>query len=295
MTEEDPLPTHEDPAWYKAVVLTVVVLPFLITVYALWSLWGQGAGWLEVGLLVGFWGIIGMGISVGYHRMLTHGAFQAPAWLRALLLGVGAMAMQDKPSDWAATHKRHHAHADDEGDPHSPLEGFWHAHFGWLFRDRFVRSGPVYESLRSDPMVRKIDRRYFWLLLAGFALPALVGGLVRLSWAGALSGLVWGGFVRVFMGHHITWSVNSVSHMFGSRPYETSDQAKNNALVAILGFGEGWHNNHHAFPSAAYLGHAWYQIDPGRYLIQLLEKLGLVWDVRMPDAETRARRRSTAT
>jgi stearoyl-CoA desaturase (delta-9 desaturase) len=290
---EDPLPTHEDPTWYKAVVVAVVAVPFLATLGGLVALWGQGAGWLEVGLLVGMWGAIGMGISVGYHRMLTHGAFKAHPAVRAIALGLGAMAVQDKPSDWAATHKRHHAHADEDGDPHSPLEGFWHAHFGWLVRDRFVRSGPVYEELRSDPVVRAVDRRYPWLVLAGFAIPTAIGGLVTLSWTGALSGLLWGGVIRVFLGHHVTWSVNSLSHLFGGRPYDTDDQARNNPVVAVLGFGEGWHNNHHAFPRAAFLGHTWYQFDPGRWAIKGLEKLGLVWDVWMPDEETRRERRTT--
>ncbi len=290
---QDPLPFHEDPPWYKGVVLAVVVIPFLLTIWAFTTLWGQHAGWLELSLLIGMWIITGLGISVGYHRMLTHGAFQAHPAVRATFLAFGSMAMQDKPSDWAATHKRHHAHSDQEGDPHSPLEGFWHAHFGWLFRDRFVRSGPIYEQIRSDPIVRMIDRNYFHLILAGLLIPALIGGLVTLSWMGLWTGLLWGGFVRVFLGHHITWSVNSVTHMFGTRPYETTDKARNNAIVALLGFGEGWHNNHHAFPRAAYLGHAWYQIDPGRWTIKALEKLGLAWDVWMPDEDTRRNRRTS--
>jgi len=292
MTEE-PLPTHEDPGWYKAVVLAVVAVPFALTIWALAELWGPAAGWLQVGLLVGTWAVAGLGISVGYHRMLTHGAFKAHPWVRGTLLAMGSMAMQDKPSDWAATHKRHHAHADEDGDPHSPLEGFWHAHFGWLFRDRFVRSGPIYEQLRSDRVVRSVDRNYGWFVLAGFAIPAAIGGLTTTSLTGLGTGLLWGGFVRVFLGHHVTWSVNSVSHLFGSRPYDTEDQARNNPIVAVLGFGEGWHNNHHAFPRAAFLGHAWYQFDPGRWVIQALEKAGLVWDVWMPDEETRRERRTT--
>ncbi len=286
----DPLPFHKDPWWHKAVTLTGVLLPFAVTIYAIVMLWGGAVGWLELSLLVFGWIFTGMGISVGFHRMLTHKAFKAKAPVRALWVGLGSLALQGAPADWAATHIRHHAKADQDGDPHSPLEGFFHAHMGWLVRDRFVRSGPVYEGLLEDPVVAFINRTYHWWMLASFAIPAAIGGLVTMSWIGALSGLVWGGAVRVFMGHHITWSVNSISHMFGTRPYETTDEARNNVLVAILGFGEGWHNNHHAFPKAAFLGHTWWQVDPGKWAIKIMEKLGWVWDVWMPDDETRAKR-----
>lgn len=277
----------------KALTVTIVVVPFALTIWAIVQLWGHGVGWLELGLLVGGWGLTGICISVGYHRMLTHGAFQAHPAVRAGLLSLGSMALQGGPADWAATHIRHHANADDEGDPHSPLEGFWHAHLGWMLRDRFVRSGPIYDRLVEDPIVRWTDRLFPAFVVLSFALPAAIGGLVAGSWTGAWQGFLWGGAVRVFLGHHVTWSVNSVGHMFGSRPYETDDQARNNPIVALLGFGEGWHNNHHAFPKAAFLGHDWWQLDPGRWLIRTLESLGLVWDVWMPKDEARERRRAS--
>lgn len=289
---EDPLPFHDDPWWTKAITLVIVIVPFLLTLWAIASFWGRGVGWMEVLLLACFWGVTGLSISVGFHRMLTHGAFEAHPIVRAILLSLGSLALQGKPAVWAATHKRHHAHADQEDDPHSPLQGFWHAHFGWMLRDRLVRTGPVYESLNEDPVVRGVGRLWPAFAVGTFLLPALIGGLWTGTIAGVWSGLLWGGFVRVFMGHHITWSVNSVSHMFGARPYDTTDEARNNVLVALLGFGEGWHNNHHAFPRAAFLGHAWYQVDPGRWTIWLLEKMGLVWDVWMPDKDTLDRRRA---
>ncbi len=291
MTDE-PLPFHDDAWWQKAATLTIVIVPFLLTLWAFLRFWGQGVGWMELSLLVGFWGVTGLCISVGFHRMLTHDAFEAHPVVKVVLLSLGSMALQGKPADWAATHKRHHAHADDEGDPHSPLEGFWHAHMGWMLRDRLVRSGPVYEKLNADRIVRTVGALFPVFLVLTLGLPALIGGLWTASWTGAWSGLLWGGFVRVFMGHHITWSVNSVSHMFGSRPFETTDEARNNPIVAFLGFGEGWHNNHHAFPRAAFLGHAWYQFDPGRWTIKALEKTGLVWDVWMPDESTILQRRA---
>ena len=279
---DDPLPFHDDPWWHKALTLAFVVIPLALTVYAIVYLWGNGIGWLELGLLVGGWSLIGLSISVGYHRLLTHGAFEAHPAVKATLLAFGSMAVQGGAADWAATHKRHHAHADEEGDPHSPLEGFWHAHLGWLFRDRFVRSGPIYEELRGDPIVRWIDDRFALMATIGLLIPGLIAFAVKGTLMGAWLGVVWGGFVRVFVGHHITWSVNSLSHMFGRRPHDTEDEARNNPIVALLGFGEGWHNNHHAYPTSAEIGHAWWQLDPGRALIRILEKMGLVWNVHRP-------------
>ncbi len=295
MTEpQEPLPFHEDPWWQKALVVTFVVLPFVAAIWAVVQLWGNHVGPLDIGLLVGMWVFTGMGISVGYHRMLTHKAFQAHTAVKGVLLSLAAMAFQGRPADWAATHARHHARADKEGDPHSPLDGAIHAHFGWLVRDRFVRTGPVHARLLEDPAVAWVERTYVFWLVASFAIPFAIGGLVTGTWMGAMEGLLWGGLVRVFLGHHITWSVNSIAHMFGTRPYETQDEARNNAIVALLGFGEGWHNNHHAFPRAAFLGHTWWQVDPGRWLIRTMEKLGWVWDVWMPDDQVREQRRARA-
>ena len=288
----DPLPFHEDPLWWKALVLAFVIGPLLLTGYAIAQFWGSSVGWFDVALLVGSWIVTGMGISVGYHRMLTHRAFETSAPVRAVVLASGAMALQGAPADWAATHIRHHAKADREGDPHSPLEGLWHSHFGWLVRDRFVRSGPIYEGLMKDPVVRFVSRTYILFATGGFIIPFLIGLAVTGTWGGAFQALLWGGFVRVFLGHHVTWSVNSIAHTIGTRPFETVDRAKNNVIVALLGFGEGWHNNHHAFPRAAFIGLRWWQLDPGRWAIWTMEKLGLVWNVWMPSADEVARRRA---
>jgi len=279
---DEPLPFHEDPLWHKSLTVLIVVAPFALTIWAMATLWGSSIGWLELALLVGGWGIVGISISVGYHRMLTHRAFEAHPAVRAVLLTFGAMAMQGAPADWATTHKRHHAHSDEEGDPHSPLKGFWHAHTGWLFQDRFVRSGPVYERLREDPVVRVVDKLFMPIAIVGLLIPGGIAFAIEGTLASAWQGILWGGFVRVFFGHHITWSVNSLSHMMGSRPHDTDDEARNNPIVALLGFGEGWHNNHHAYPTSAEIGHAWWQLDPGRALIRLLEKGGLVWNVHRP-------------
>ena len=288
----DPFPFHQDPWYAKATVLVVVFAPLLALGYLVWRLWGGAVGGLEVGLLVGFWAFTGISISVGYHRMLTHRAIEARAPAKLLLLIGGAMSLQGPPADWAATHIRHHAKADRDGDPHSPLEGFWHAHTGWLLRDRFVRDGLAHDKLMADPVTAFVQKTWALWVLLSFGAPALIGGLVTGSWWGALDGLVWGGLLRVFVGHHITWSVNSVTHMFGTRPFKTTDRASNNFLIGLLGWGEGWHNNHHAFPNAAFIGMRWYQVDFGGWLIRVLQVLGQVRKLSQPSrAEKLARLR----
>ncbi len=223
--------------------------------------------------------------------MLTHRAFEANAVTRFILLVGGTMSLQGPPADWAATHIRHHAKADKEGDPHSPLEGFWHAHTAWLLRDRFVRAGLAHDKLMLDPVTRFIQNTWgFWVFLT-FAAPAFIAFAVTGTWQGAVSGAVWGGLLRVFVGHHITWSVNSVTHMFGTRPFKTPDQARNNFIIGLLGWGEGWHNNHHAFPRAAYIGMRWYQVDIGKYVLTLLKWAGQVRNLHIPTRAERAARR----
>ena len=287
----DPFPFTEDPWYSKLAVLAIVFLPLLALGWVIYEFWGGFVGPLQVSLLLGFWAFTGLGISVGYHRMLTHRAFEAKPVTRFFLLVAGTMSLQGPPADWAATHIRHHAKADKEGDPHSPLEGFWHAHTAWLLRDRFVRAGLAHDKLMMDPVTRFIQRTWvFWVFLT-FAAPALIGYLVMGTWQGAVSGAIWGGLLRVFIGHHITWSVNSITHMFGTRPFKTPDQARNNWLIGALGWGEGWHNNHHAFPRAAYIGMRWYQIDIGGWLVALLRVTRQVKNVWMPSKEERQARR----
>jgi stearoyl-CoA desaturase (delta-9 desaturase) len=294
------LPFHRDTWWSKGLLLAFMILPLLATAYAITSLWSafpwsHRIGWVEFGLLIGGWAITGLGISVGFHRLLTHRAFDARVPTRLLLLVAGTMALQGPAGDWAATHVRHHARADKEGDPHSPVGGFWHGHMGWLLRDRFVRSGPVHEKILSDPVARFVTKTWWIWAALGLLIPALLGSLLHRSLLGAIDGLVWGGLMRVFLGHHITWSVNSFCHSLGTRPFATQDESTNNWLIALIGWGEGWHNNHHAFPSASYIGMRWYQVDAGARLIQLLRFAGQVREVRQPSvAERRARARKAA-
>ncbi|MES2154924.1 MAG: acyl-CoA desaturase [bacterium] len=295
----DPFPFHRDPWWNKLLVLTFVILPLLAFGFAVWSFWGIHVGVFELTILAAMWTITGLGISVGFHRMLTHRSVDVRAPTKFALLVAGTMSMQGPCADWAATHIRHHAKADREGDPHSPLEGFWHAHFGWLLRDRFVRNGLAHDKLMADPVTRFVSKTWVLWATLGLLIPGFIGWLVIghaqfTLWGlwGFADGFLWGGLVRVFLGHHITWSVNSLGHMFGTRPFAINDKATNNFAVALLGWGEGWHNNHHAFPRAAFIGMRWYQVDIGKYTIRVLQALGQIKKIHMPTRQERAEKRA---
>jgi stearoyl-CoA desaturase (Delta-9 desaturase) len=272
-------------------MVLVAVIPFVLTAFAIAVLWRQHVGWLDLGLLFGMWFVIALGVTLGFHRMLAHGAFHAKAGLRFVLLALATMSFQGGPATWAATHRRHHARADRPGDPHSPMEGLFHAHLGWLLKGRLVAGGVVHERLMRDPVVRFIERTQLFWMGFGLVLPGLIAWAVTSSIVAGLYGLLWGGAVRVFLQHHTTWAVNSIGHAWGTRPYKAPDAARNNVLVALFSFGEGWHNNHHAFPSSAYIGHRWYQFDLGKQLIRLFAWTRLITDVRYPDREEQEKRR----
>jgi stearoyl-CoA desaturase (delta-9 desaturase) len=262
-------PDLEKSLGVKIAVLVVVIAPFIGTIYAMTMLWQQYVHLTDVSLMLVFYVLSGLGITVGFHRMLTHKSFETSRPVKAILMIMGCLALEGDPMTWASTHIQHHAHSDGEDDPHSPLEGLWHAHVGWLFN--YAHNINVYGSwLKRDKTVVWVSR--YWLLWAGLGLliPTLIGG-----W----SGFIWGGLVRIFLTHHITWSVNSICHTFGGRDYNTRDASRNNFIVGLLAFGEGWHNNHHAFPRSAFHGLRWYQIDISGYLISALERVGLVWNV----------------
>jgi stearoyl-CoA desaturase (Delta-9 desaturase) len=285
-------PFHRDNWVSKALVVVFVLVPLAAFAYALWALWGDQVGWLELGLLAGMWTFTGLGISIGFHRMLTHRSIVARAHTRAVALIAGTMSMQGHPADWAATHIRHHAMADREGDPHSPLEGFWHAHFGWLLRDRFVRSGVAHDKIMADPVVAFVQKTWVLWATIGMVIPGLVALAFEPTLASFASGILWGGLVRVFIGHHITWSVNSLGHMIGTRPFANHDRATNSWLLAIFSWGEGWHNNHHAFPRSGYIGLRWYQVDIAKYVLVVLKWVGQVRHIHVPTrAEMQARLR----
>jgi stearoyl-CoA desaturase (delta-9 desaturase) len=266
---------------YRIIMLFVVIVPLLATVFAIFLLWQRLVAWREVALLLGMYTLTGLGITVGYHRMLTHRSFEAHPVVKFIFLALGSMAMEGGAVTWASVHIKHHALTDEEGDPHSPLEGFFHAHVGWLLDGLYAEPDKYGSWLLKDRMVVFFERTFLLWVVLGFVIPFLIGG-----W----TGLLWGGLVRVFLCHHITWSVNSICHTFGKRMFETEDQSMNNWLVGLLAFGEGWHNNHHAFPRSAFHGMRWWQFDFSAYIIRVLERLGLVRNVyRVPPTAIAAR------
>jgi stearoyl-CoA desaturase (delta-9 desaturase) len=213
--------------------------------------------------------------------MLTHRGFRPHPIVKFVLLVLGSMALEGPALQWAATHIKHHAQADREGDPHSPVEGFFHAHMGWIFGADSADPHVYSRNLVNDPVVVFVSRTSVLWAVLSLVLPFVIGG-----W----TGLLWGGLVRIFLTHHVTWSVNSVCHTFGRREFETNDQSRNEWVVGLLAFGEGWHNNHHAFPRSAFHGLHWWQFDLSGYVIRALERLGLVHDVyRIPPDMIRRR------
>lgn len=263
-------------------VLIAVIVPLLGTIYAMYLLWERLVTWSDIAILVGMYIATAFGTTIGYHRMLTHRSFEAHPVVRAIFLALGSMAMQGPAATWASVHIEHHAETDTEHDPHSPIRGFFHAHLGWFVFNRSQAKFDKYGKwLLKDRMVQFFSKTFiFWTILT-FLIPYLIGG-----W----TGLLWGGLVRVFLTNHVTWSVNSVCHTMGWRMFETSDMSKNNWVVGLLAMGEGWHNNHHAFPRSAFHGMRWWQFDSSSYVIMLLEKVGLVKNVwRVPESAFQAR------
>ncbi len=291
------LSTDNEPYSRGARIGTIfaVVLPLVGFAFAMVSLWGWGFGWVDFGLLVGMYALSALGITVGFHRYFTHKSFETNAVVRFILAALGSMAVQGSVLRWVAQHRRHHQHSDTPADPHSPhhhgrgimgmVRGFWHAHIGWAFKPDVVGLDRYVTDLRKFVSIRVASALFpLWILL-GLAVPAVLGGLITGTWGGALFGLIWGGLVRVFLVHHITWSVNSVCHLWGSQPYPDKDHSRNNLVFGVLALGEGWHNNHHAFPTSARHGLRWWQIDVSYYVIRALALVGLAWKVRVPTTE----------
>jgi stearoyl-CoA desaturase (delta-9 desaturase) len=276
----------------RAVTGLITAVPALLLVLAGWQLWHRGLQWRDIAIFLPMYVATGLGVTVGFHRLLTHRSFRTSAPMRALLAILGTMSVEGPVISWVADHRKHHAYTDRLGDPHSPhvdhgggwrgaLRGLAHAHVGWLFdhqqrgaRERFA------PDLIADPVVAFVDRTFALWSLVGLAIPFGLGALLGGSVQAGLEGMLWGGAVRIFVLHHVTYSINSLCHFFGSRRFATDDHSRNLLWLAPLSFGEAWHNNHHAFPTSAFHGMGRREIDLSGMLISGLERVGLVWDVQ---------------
>ena len=276
----------------KLANLTAVVIPFAGLVVAIVLLWQVAFDWTYLAILVGMYLATAIGITVGYHRLFTHCSFKTSKPVVAILAALGSMAVEGPVMRWAATHRRHHQHSDGDSDPHSPhvhgtglwsmIRGMWHSHIGWMFEPDIEGLGRYIVDLRKDKLVRWMNQYFFLWVILGLLIPAVLGGLLTMSWTGVLLGFTWGGLVRVCLVHHMTWSINSVCHIWGTKPYNTHDHSRNNAIMGVLALGEGWHNNHHAFPTSAKHGLRWWQFDLSYMIIWTMSKIGLAQAVRIP-------------
>ncbi len=273
--------------------IAAVVIPFAGVLAAAVLLWNRFLGPRDLAIFAVMYLLSATGVTVGYHRLLTHRAFQTRAWLRYTLAVMGSLSLQGGVIDWVADHRKHHTFTDEEGDPHSPhagagaglrgmVSGLWHAHVGWLFETHGQASSKRFApDLVKDPTMRRINRGFPLIALGSLLVPFLAG--LALSGgslvAGGLSALLWAGLVRIFLVHHVTWSINSICHFFGRRRFETDDHSTNVFWLALPSLGEAWHHNHHAFPQSAFHGLRWYELDPSGWLILGMERVGLAWDV----------------
>ena len=280
----------------KIMMLAAVALPPIGVGIGVYLTWQYGfMGWPYLIMMLAGYLLTSLGITVGFHRLMAHRSFETHRWVRLAWMSLGAMSVEGAPLIWCAVHRRHHSCSDQEGDPHSPhlhdggywnmLKGLFYAQVGWLFAGYW--SEPNLEKYVPDLMKDKtlvfLSKYYGIMILISFLIPAGIGYLLD-GGQGALMGLLWGGLVRVFITHHNTWSINSICHVFGSRDYKSNDLSTNNLVCGVLACGEGWHNNRHAFPSSARHGLKWWQFDLSWIIIKAMEKCGLAWNIKLPNA-----------
>jgi stearoyl-CoA desaturase (Delta-9 desaturase) len=291
-----PSPEEVQPAGkenlHRAITGLITAAPPLMLVLAGWQLWNRELRPRDVAIFVLMYVPTGLGVTVGFHRLLTHRSFKTSRWLRAVLAVLGTMSVEGPVISWVADHRKHHAYSDRPGDPHSPhvdcadgwrgaLRGLLHAHVGWLFNHGQRGAHERFASdLLADPVVSFVNRTFVLWSLVGLAMPFGLGALIGGSVDAGLEGMLWGGAVRIFAIHHVTYSINSLCHFFGRRRFRTDDQSRNLFWLAPFSFGEAWHNNHHAFPTSAIHGLGRGEIDLSGMLIAALERAGLAWDVR---------------
>ena len=284
--------------------LAGVVVPFAGLLAAIVLLWNRAVDGIDLAILAGMYLVTATGVTVGYHRLLTHRAFQTHPWLERTFAVLGSLSVQGSVLDWVADHRKHHAHTDVEGDPHSPhvghgsgLRGLWHAHTGWLLENQGQADWKRYAAeLYEDPKMRRIGKRFPWFVLLSLLIPTLLGFVLHgFTLEGAVRGYIWGGLVRIFLVHHVTWSVNSVCHFFGSRRFDIEDHSTNVGWLAVFSLGESWHHNHHAFPRSAYHGLRWWEFDLSGLIISGLQRVGLAWNVvRIAPERQRAKTKTLA-
>ncbi|MBW4684588.1 MAG: acyl-CoA desaturase [Komarekiella atlantica HA4396-MV6] len=260
---------------YRRLALATFLIPCLVTVVAIGLLWYLKIGWLEVCLMLSMLALTTLGIEVGFHRYFSHRAFQANTPVRVILAILGSMAAQGGVIYWVGHHRRHHQYTDQPGDPHSPnlhekgivgwLQGLWHSHIAWTFAGKVPNSVLFAKDILRDSVISKVNQLYLVWVFLGLAIPTVIGGVITETWIGALQGLMWGGFVRIFLGQQIISATNSICHLYGDRPFNTNDRSTNNIWLAIFSCGQSWHNNHHAFPNSAVAGWEWWQIDIGTW------------------------------
>ncbi|MEV6964882.1 acyl-CoA desaturase [Hamadaea sp. NPDC051192] len=289
-----PLTEGAQPTGVLIGLWAFVVIPFIALIAAIPVAWGGWLSWVDIAIFAVWYCVAGLGITIGFHRYLTHGSFKATRWLRVTLAVAGSFAVEGSPTQWVADHRRHHAFSDNEGDPHSPwrfgtsfwalTKGLFYAHMGWLFARELTNRARFAPDLVADKDIQKVDKLFPTLIAISLIAPAAVGGLVTWSWQGALTAFFWAGLVRVGLLHHVTWSINSICHVYGERPFETrdGDKASNFWPLAILSFGESWHNLHHSDPTCARHGVMKGQIDISARTIWLFEKAGWATNVRWP-------------
>ncbi len=281
----------------KIIKIILTQLHLIIPTFALFLAlvfgWHIGINTTDIVMLVIGYSLTKLGVKLGFHRLLTHRSFKAVPAIRYGLAILGSMAMQGPVFEWIANHRVHHGFSDTESDVHSPRDfsenpslisrcrAFWHGHLGWMFGcdSRHAQFERLIPDLLKDKTLVHINQWYLLWMSLSLALPALIGGLMAGSGTGALLGFFWGGLVRIALLQHVTWGVSSICHTWGNAPYPTKDNSKNNMLISLLAFGEGWHNNHHAFPRSARHGLRWYQIDFAYYTLWILARMGAASDV----------------